>query len=507
MIKKQIQSTNRKPRISVNTAWLIASTIIPLFIAFFTIPLIVNLLGIERFGALVLIWSIIGYFGILDFGFGKAITKIVSGKIALGQTADAKMTFLPAIISLGIFGCILAASLAAISSWLTNEILQIPFSIQEEVRKALQITSICIPTAICANVARGYLEGFQLFRSSSSVRMISGVTNYVSAVAVLHYWNRLEAVVMSITVARTMECLLLFLLCLKRTEVHWRFDKAAFKIIKPLFSFGSWISVSNIIGPLMVYADRFIIGVLVSISAVAYYTTVYEVATKLWIFPAALGSALFPLFSGKLLANREEAVINFIKAERYLFVIISIPAFVLIILSSPLLTWWLGTDFSNNSAPTLQLLTIGVLINSIAQIPYTFIQAFGRPDITAKLHIIELPFYIILLYSLTYKFGITGAAIAWTSRVAIDAILLLIITTHILPETKNFLKKIFVILLIFLIFCCLFAPLSFTAMYSIFLMIGVGIIVIFSWICILEKNDRISIIGWFNHFNKIWRNL
>ncbi|MBD3727087.1 MAG: hypothetical protein IE936_08470, partial [Moraxella osloensis] len=44
----------------------------------------------------------------------------------------------------------------------------------------------------------------------------------------------------------------------------------------------------------------------------------------------------------------------------------------------------------------------------------------GRTDLTAKLHVIELPLYALALFYFVAAFGIVGAAIAWFARVALD---------------------------------------------------------------------------------------
>jgi len=77
----------------------------------------------------------------------------------------------------------------------------------------------------------------------------------------------------------------------------------------------------------------------------------------------------------------------------------------------------------------LQILMLGILTNSLAFIPYALIQADGRPDITAKLHLIELPIYLILLWYALHSWGIVGAAIAWSFRVTLDWAMLLAIAT------------------------------------------------------------------------------
>ncbi len=57
----------------------------------------------------------------------------------------------------------------------------------------------------------------------------------------------------------------------------------------------------------------------------------------------------------------------------------------------------------------------------------------GRPDLTAKLQVLELPVYLTALIWLTKKYGIEGAAIAWTGRVALDALVLFIMARRLLP--------------------------------------------------------------------------
>jgi O-antigen/teichoic acid export membrane protein len=56
----------------------------------------------------------------------------------------------------------------------------------------------------------------------------------------------------------------------------------------------------------------------------------------------------------------------------------------------------------------------------MGQVPYSLLQATGRPDIPAKLHLLELPIYAVLIFALAKAFGLAGVAMAWTLRIAID---------------------------------------------------------------------------------------
>lgn len=71
-----------------------------------------------------------------------------------------------------------------------------------------------------------------------------------------------------------------------------------------------------------------------------------------------------------------------------------------------------------------EIILLGLWINGLAFLPFSLLQAQGRPDLTAKFHALELiPFLGILWLGMQW-FGLQGAALAWTLRVTIDAGLL-----------------------------------------------------------------------------------
>ena len=44
--------------------------VLPTFVSLVTVPSYIKLLGVERYGVISLVWTLIGYFGILDLGMG-----------------------------------------------------------------------------------------------------------------------------------------------------------------------------------------------------------------------------------------------------------------------------------------------------------------------------------------------------------------------------------------------------------------------------------------------------
>jgi O-antigen/teichoic acid export membrane protein len=114
----------------------------------------------------------------------------------------------------------------------------------------------------------------------------------------------------------------------------------------------------------------------------------------------------------------------FTASLRNLVLVLAAPVAAILVFAPDLLTLWLGPEFSAQSAPAMRVLAIGLLVNGLAHVPYSYIQALGRPDIPAKFHVLELIVYPPMAWLLIRNFGITGAAAAWSVRALGDAILL-----------------------------------------------------------------------------------
>ena len=131
-----------------------------------------------------------------------------------------------------------------------------------------------------------------------------------------------------------------------------------------------------------------------------------------------------------------------------------------IMFANEMLTLWLGASFAQNSFRVLQLLMIGVFVNGFAQVGFAVVQGAGRADLTAKFHLLELPVYIALLWYLLSRFGVVGAALAWSLRTLLDMTLLFGATAYLNHERRQTVWKKFseAVLLGAMLVGCMFIP-------------------------------------------------
>ena len=430
MTEKQLHLT-RGRRLARNVIWNLLGAGVPLLVAVVAFPLLIKGLGLDRFGVLTLAWMLIGYFSMFDLGLGRALTKLVAERLGNGQSEDIPALIWTGILLMTFLGVLGALVVVVFAPWLVGGVLKIPPVLQEEALCASYVLAISIPIVTSTVGLRGVLEAHQVFGAVNAVRIPLGIMTFLGPLAVLPYSNNLVPVVAVLVGVRVISCVAYAVLCAKLYPVLRQSFLLDRNLIKPLLRFGSWMTVSNIISPIMVSFDRFLIGSFVSIAAVAYYTTPYELVTRLRIFPTAFAGVLFPAFSSSLRSRPEDAARLYRRGLNILLFCLFPLVLAIVTYARVGLELWVGTDFANNSFVVLQYLAVGVFVNSLATLPFSLIQSSGRADITAKIHLVEFPFYLFFILFFINKFGIIGVAFIWFLRSFFDMLILFYCSTII----------------------------------------------------------------------------
>ena len=167
-------------------------------------------------------------------------------------------------------------------------------------------------------------------------------------------------------------------------------------------------------------------------TAVAYYATPYEVVTKVTLLSSALIQVLFPAFATSVTRDPSRTVLLFGRGVKFIFLVLFPATLLIVAFAHTGLKIWLGEAFAEQSTRVLQLLTLGVFANSLARIPLALIQSIGRPDLTAGVHLVELPLYLVAVWWMTTRHGIEGTAAVCLVRVCIDALVLFALSSRLL---------------------------------------------------------------------------
>jgi O-antigen/teichoic acid export membrane protein len=406
-----------------NVGLNLAAQTVPLAAGLALTPYLIETLGTERFGALTLAMVAIGYLGVFDLGFGRAVTKLVAERLASDRTCEIPLVAGSALtLQLGL-GLLVGVSLVAASGPLVTRVLALPADLRAEAALALWFIAASVPVAMQSASLQGLLEAYQRFDLTSVVRIVLGTTMVVGPALAAAGGGGLAATTGALLASRVLGWIAYATLCRRLVPslaVVARPDRAS---LRELIRFGGWLSIANVAGPIIVHADRFILGSVASMSAVAYFATPYDAVTKLWFIPDALLGVLFPAFSASLATDPARAVQLFRRGARFLF-LTQFPVILAVVVLAPhLLEIWIGPEFALRGARVLQLLTLGVFVNGLARVPFVFLQSAGWPHVIAAATVAQLVVYPFVSLAAVRGWGADGAAAAWLLRIIADCLL------------------------------------------------------------------------------------
>lgn len=428
-----------------NTLLNFSGQAIPLLIGIIATPFIIHGLGIERFGILSLIWIVLVYFSLFDLGLGRATIKFFAELLAKKEFEKLSALFWSSLFFNIFLGTIGGIAMVAATPPLIHHVFNIPSDLMKEAQLSFFLLAASVPLVVATTTLRGALEGGQRFDLVNAVKIPSSSLTFIIPVAVVLFGYHLPEIVFFLLLARMGTAFVYAVLCLKVFPSLKERIAVEKKMVISLLKFGGWVAVSNVLAPLLVYLERFFIGSLLSMDDLAFYSAPHEIVTRLWILPMSFVVTLFPVFSSMGVERREEVGKIYAQSSKYLLLIVGPIVLFITLFAKDILMIWLGAEFARESTIVFQILALGMLINSLINIPFSLIQGLGRPDLTAKFHLLELPIYVGLAWFMVGKFGIQGAALAWCLRVTLDAVLIFWASQKMIPTSLSaFIKHGFI---------------------------------------------------------------
>lgn len=205
------------------------------------------------------------------------------------------------------------------------------------------------------------------------------------------------------------------------------------RLVRPLAKFGVPLVLTDIEYAIWSNLDYIVVGRLLGDAALGAYTLAYRLPEMLvqsvW---RILANALFPVFS-KVQDDPGALRSGFLATVRYTQIVIVPLCVGLFVTAEPTVQLVFGDQWTA-IIPVLQVMAIFALIGSIGVNVGDVYKAMGRPDVLAKLSVMELA---ILFPALLYgaRFGIVGVAWAHAAVATVDTIIRLVVARFMIGIT------------------------------------------------------------------------
>lgn len=379
------------------------------------LPIFTRGLGAAGYGVLGVCAVITGVGSIFDLGVGRALAKFVAEEH--GRQGRGVQSYLGVGVTLAIvMGTASALVLALATPFLVNHFFHVPRSLVLPARIGIWLTAAALPGVLFRMVIEGLLVGYQRI---AFVNVVNVTGNMLKAslgiTAVLAGYS--VAVVVAVNVL-TSYAQILGLMYYSQTHLP---ERPSMRIMwspptaQKLLRFGIASTVCVLMGYILLYLDRFVIGAFLPFVWVGYYTGAFDITSKQWNVSNSIAHAFFPVFSASSATDKSSMTKAYINSSRAVVTATTGLAILLMIFAHEILGYWTTSEFALHASDVMIILTVGILAICYLSVPYTMIFASAeRPEIYLIIYGLGAVLHVIASLLLVQRMGIEGVALAFS---------------------------------------------------------------------------------------------
>lgn len=393
-----------------NSIWNLGGSAIPSIAALVTLPILIGALGVEGFGIVTLIGSVIGYFAVLDINLTQGAIKYLAESHAAGDRERFAETFWFGAMFYGMLGAVGAIAIYLSSGWLVGHFFEVSEGMRAATVAAFQVGAVGFALTQVQNYLLGVPQALQRYdRSAQSEAMFGVLVNVASALAALAGAGVTGVIVVRIAISFLNVLYLAWLIRGFRLGLGFRWPRR--EVRGALTSFSAYAYLSKLASTMHQHADKLVVGAIAGPIAVTFYTVPATLSSRILGLTFRLSQVIYPRASALAALDRmEELRAIYLGAMRHITYINLVALGVIVLAGEEFLRRWVGEEFVAQGYPVLVLMTLALLADSLTNIPSMVNDALGHPHITGKFALVRGVLGVGLVYLGVKAAGIEGAA-------------------------------------------------------------------------------------------------
>ena len=384
---------------------------VPLFVAFFTTPYVVSHLGMELFGVLTIVWVIVGYFTIFDCGLGTATTKYISESLGSEDKLSVSKVYWTSLLLISCLGTVGVCLFCFFVPMLVARFFIVSPKLLPEVMAVATIASPLILFLLVKSVLIGAVQAYQKFGIVNIITISNITCSQLIPVWVLSRGRSLKEIIIWLLIVEFIFTLIWFAASLIIIPERKFQGFLALGVFKKFAFFSFWLLIQRIMNWIQLNIHTVLIGTLISVSVIGYYTIPYSLVCKIGLIGAGFNPVIFPAASYFNKINQEKSKRLFYTSLKFTMLVYGLACLLLFVFAKEILVLWMGQDFIKSVFVT-RLLAVSMYLGGISWILSIFIQ-INNPRFLSVFSTITTPCYLLILWFLTKKFSFNGCGYAF----------------------------------------------------------------------------------------------
>lgn len=334
--------------------------LVNMVVSFFLSPFMVHQLGPSGYGIWVLVGSLTGYLGVLDFGLRPTTVRFVSKYRTLGDDLMVNRVVNTILLILSIVAAVVVLA-SLILSFFASGFFKIPEEFHGQFRWIIIIVGLNVASSFPFSIFGSMLAALERFDLTNAIQVVVFLMRALLLVVFLKLGGGLVAVGVVVLSAGISTFLLESRFCLKlypMLTINPRLaDRESFKMI---FAFSGYAFVMNIASRLSLQTSAIVLGAMISAEAITYYSIGSTMIDYLLILISYMSTTVLPIASG-LDAKQDFDKLKqlLVIGTKYCVAVILPVSFSYLIVGEEFINLWMGPQFGEVSSKVLAILTCG----------------------------------------------------------------------------------------------------------------------------------------------------
>jgi O-antigen/teichoic acid export membrane protein len=314
--------------------------------------------------------------------------------------------------------------LFALTPLLVHRVFKIDARLAGEAVAMFHVLALHMPVLLGISALRSSLEGAQRFDISTALRLPGSLASVVVPAAMAAGGYSLAAILWTLLAVRVALFVLLTIAVRRSLFAKGWGAPGGFSTLRQMLGYSGWVAISTALGPVLASFDRFVLGSIVGVVGLGYYTGAAEAANRFLLIPVTAFSAMLPALAATDARDGRQRTLHLTRGARRQLATLMLPLCLTLFIFAPtILRVWLGPAFGEFSGTALRILSVGIFLTGLAVLPLALLYGSGRPDLPAKINLVQVAIHVPLTIGLVRLWGITGAATAVAVRCAEDFVL------------------------------------------------------------------------------------
>lgn len=407
---------NQQNQLINNNFFNLLGFVIPAIVMFVFTPSLVSGLGVEDYGIWNVSLSFLGLMGVFEFGLGVSVVKYISEFVAKDDPESlSSIVTMGFIINFGL-GVLIVIPLYFLAPEITNLLFKNSDSLSKT-SQIIRIISLGFLPLMLRNVGLAVPAGLQKYQIVNIVKIVQNALTMIVAITVITLEGTIYDVVTGTVILMWIIGLVSLLVgyrLLQPYAFRWIISREAAKTI---LSYMAAAGFTNVGIKLFSSVDKLVVGAVLGLSSVTFYSIAIGIANKLVAMSSALTQALMPAASEMYTKGEHQQLRKILVSSTIvLFFLNSILVGFLLIFAEKFLVWWLDIGIASQVLVPFRILVFIYGVSGITAPAFYIANGIGRPWINTIGTMVQGIGVILLIVYLGNNYGIIGTA--WANAIS-----------------------------------------------------------------------------------------